>query len=296
MNEQPTTTSNRLPVAAHAAAIPRKPSEILREVFLERKSKNSAYSTRAFARDLGMSQALVSLVFNGKRPLTLKQATQISVLLHFPKDKAEQFIESALMALPENSKALKKIQRARRHGLAAQVASEPLFINLEIERFKAISQWYHLAILDLSTTQGFVSDSVWISRRLNIGPIEARDAMDRLVSLGLARIENGMFCKAQSKIYFPTTRSEVAVRSFHRQMIGKALDQLGKTDETSFQARRISGLTIAIPRSRVEEAKRRIQEFEKELAAFATEGDCDEVYQLNVQIFPLTQAVSKESV
>ena len=35
------------------------PADFLRTVFLERKQRNLAYSSRAFARDLGMSQALL---------------------------------------------------------------------------------------------------------------------------------------------------------------------------------------------------------------------------------------------
>lgn len=264
-------------------------------MFLERKARNAAYSTRAFARDLGISQALLSLVLSGKRPLTVKQAAQMSVLLGFDKDQAQAFLETTLLALPENSKALKRLRRERRAAGATALPAKPHFIDYELERFKALSHWYHLAILDLTTTQGFVDDPVWIARRLGIGPVEARDARERLLTLGLLGIDpatGGVF-KRDTQIFFATRKSEGAVRAFHQQMIGKALDQLKRTDQASFDARQISAMTMAIPKSAWPEAKARIQKFQQELAALVTQGDCDEVYQLNVQMFPLTQAVSK---
>ena len=38
----------------------------------------------------------------------------------------------------------------------------------------------------------------------------------------------------------------------------------------------------------LEKAKKKILEFQKELAELITEGDCTEVYQMNVQLFSLT--------
>ncbi len=261
------------------------PSDFLRALFLDRKERNLLYSTRAFARDLGMSQALVSLVMNGKRPLTIKHATQISVLLGFSKDRAESFIESTLLALPSNAKIAKRLRQAKLKG----VTHTPAYKNYELERFKAISQWYHLAILDLTTTKNFRSEMDWIARRLGISALEARDAVTRLLDMGLLEQKAGKFSKSSKQIYFATKRSETAVRSFHQQMIGKALEQLQKTDDASFDARHISSMTMAIPKSSLPLAKERIQKFQQELAALLCTGECDEVYQLNVQMFPLTK-------
>ncbi len=266
------------------------PAEILRGIFLDRKGRNQAYSTRAFARDLGISQSLLSMVMSGKRPLTVKQAAQISVLLGFSKEDADRFLESTLLALPENSKALKHLRKSRRNSPRGTLF-EPIYKNYEIERFKALSQWYHVAILDLTTTHDFKEDSHWIARRLGISPIEATDAVSRLLTLGLLLRIKGKLVKSTHRIYFPTQRSEPAIRSFHQQMIGKAMDQLELVDDASFEARQISAMTMAIPKSAWPEAKARIQKFQQELATFLGQGDCDEIYQMNIQMFPLTQKV-----
>jgi uncharacterized protein (TIGR02147 family) len=260
------------------------PAAYLRTVFLERKGKNPSYSTRAFARDIGMSQALLSLILNGKRPLTVKQAAQVAVLLELDSDDSQDLLEAALFSQAKGKNAQKLQER--------KGTKSANFKDYELERFKAIQQWWHIAILDLSTTKGFRDDPNWIARRLNISPIEARDAMERLLELGFLERTNGKVKKTSAKIYFATKNSELAVRNFHKQMLAKAQAELDKAAEKDFARRDISGITMAIRSDRVAEARRRIQAFQKDLAAYLTEGECDEVFQFNSQLFPLTNSLN----
>ncbi|MGK5087092.1 DUF4423 domain-containing protein, partial [Bdellovibrionota bacterium FG-2] len=206
------------------------------------------------------------------------------------KEQVESFMENTLFALPANAKIAKRLRQARLKGVSCAL----VFKNYEIERFKAISQWYHLAILDLTTTTGFRSEMAWIASRLGISNLEARDAVVRLIDLGLLEQKASKLHKTENKIYFATQRSEAAVRSFHQQMIGKAIEQLQRTDEASFATREISSMTMAISKSKIPLARERIQKFQKELAALLCVGDCDEVYQFNVQMFPLTKVLKEE--
>lgn len=251
-----------------------EPRRFLRELLAERRAKNPSYSGRAFARDLGMSQSLLSLVLNGKRPLTPRQAVQVSGRIGLSRAESERLVGSTFGRAAE----------------AKPIRARERFARLELDRFKLISHWYHLPLLDLATTRGFRRDPAWIARRLGIGEIEARDALDRLISLGLLVEEGGRLRKSQARITFPTARSEVAVRSFHGQMIQKARDELGRTDAAAFRAREISGMTIAVPKRLLPAAQERIRKFQEELAEFLTEEEADEVYQLNLQFFPLTRS------
>ena len=258
------------------------PADFLRAVFLERRERNLLYSTRAFARDLGISQALLSMVLGGKRPLTAKQAAKIGALLGLSPGKAQELLESALRSLPNRSKSS--------HHLTQHGKARPLFKDYAVERFKAISQWHHVAILDLSTTYDFRNDLRWIARRLGISTIEARDALTRLLDLGFLIPSGDSVKKSDEQIYFSTKKSELAIRAFHKSMLSKAQLKLDETTPEAFAQREISAITMAARRDRIPEAKKRIQKFQKNLAAFLTEGECDEVFQLNVQLFPLTKS------
>jgi len=171
------------------------PAEFLRSIFLSRRERNSGYSTRAFARDLGISQALLSYLLSGKRPLTVKLAAQISVALRLSPEDSERLVESALMALPSNAKALRPLLKKRAQEGGAPRPS--LFLDLEIERYRAISQWYHLAILDLTTIQGFKNNTAWIAKKLRITRIhiESRWLIYDISTLLHRRIQTLQFFK-----------------------------------------------------------------------------------------------------
>ena len=46
--------------------------------------------------------------------------------------------------------------------------------------FSYMSDWYHLAILELTFVKGFKSEAKWMSRRLGISEAEVKPAVDRL--------------------------------------------------------------------------------------------------------------------
>lgn len=266
------------------------PRELLLEIYQSRRSRNPSYSMRAFARDLGVSQAFVSQVLNGKRRLALKRAVQFSMTLGLADSECQPLLESVARESGNDPVAQSYLDQllSRRRPSRAPAALQSQ--RLEADRFRSISQWYHAAILDLTTTRSFKSDIRWIARRIGITATEARDAVQRLVRLGLLEERDGVLVKTTLHLTVPTENSKSAVRQFHRQMIGKALDELEATDDQAFARRKISGTTMAVNSARISEARRRVDEFQRELAAFLTEGECDELYQVNVQLFPLTKA------
>ena len=67
---------------------------IIKEEFSKRVTRNSSYSLRAFARDLGVSPASLSCFLNQKKGISEKKATDIAGRLDLNLSKKEQFIIS----------------------------------------------------------------------------------------------------------------------------------------------------------------------------------------------------------
>ena len=260
-----------------------KPVEFLRELYLERRERNSSYSTRAFARDIGISQAYASMILNGKKPLTLKQATRVAALLNLEPEKTEALLNAVLGLATAKSKIKKSIRLS-----FSKKEKNDWFSDLQLDRFTAISRWYHIAILDLTTTKNFKEDVKWIGARLGITSIEANDALDRLIRLGFLQRTNGKIRKPKAHLYLQTEHSEPAIRKFHKEMIAKAASKLDETSQEEFSKRSITGITLAVDVKHVEEAKKKINNFQQEMSELVTDGNCTEVYQLNVQFFSLT--------
>jgi len=270
------------------------PVQILRTVYLDRKKKNPSYSLTAYARDLDLSVSFLSRLMRGERSLTVNQAIQIGTLLGLTADQVDESISSLVQNAPENSKISKKFIKAiqKKETTRALKISQSLTFY-EVERFKAISAWYHLAILNLTLTKSFTSRPSIIAKRLGITSVEAQDAIQRLLQLGLLEKANGKLQKTKQALYIKTSSSERAIREFTIQTMKRAEQVLQDSSQEAFEKRCMPGTTLPIDSKKIPQIKERILKFQLELINLAKSESYDEVYQFNLQLFPLTQLETK---
>jgi transcriptional regulator with XRE-family HTH domain len=233
---------------------------------LVRCRKNPRYSLRAFARSIGLSHATLSSLLRGRRKLTSKTRDRIAKALGMtPAD--------ALIIRTEPKKG---------------------YTDLAPELFASIAEWYHDAILELSRLESFRGDPSWIARRLGITAVEARTALKRLEKLGLLiRSGDGKWSLGlgDSTNILELGYSDAAARQLQKSLLEKAALAI---DEISPQARDNTSLTLAIRGSDLPELRKAIQRFRRELDSLAGQSGRkpDQVYQLVVGFYPLTQAES----
>ncbi|MBI1860261.1 MAG: DUF4423 domain-containing protein [Deltaproteobacteria bacterium] len=255
-----------------------KPREVLRRSLLLRQERNSHYSLRAFARDLNVSHSYLSLVLNDQIPLSIKHAINFSERLGFDEELKQRFVKSALerptapTAVPERN--------------------DDLFF-LEIDKFKLLSDWRHFAILDLTEIKGFQANTQWIARRLGCSRRQVTESVKRLERLGLLERDGKRWKKTHKHMAIPTSRAHPAMQALHADLIHKALATLRSTKQSDYEKRDISGALFVINSKRLPEAKQRIERFRRSLMKFLGTGECDELYQLNVQLFNLTKEKGK---
>lgn len=255
------------------------PGGVLREIFFERTQRNASYSLRAFARDAGMSHSYLSLILNGKRPVPPRRALRIADRLKLDPATSSRFLDAVRSGLWDTNV----------RGKAAAAAPAEAFFSVDLDRFRVLSDWYHLALLDLTLLRDFRPSYAWIARALGITTSQARSAAKRLERLGLLRIEGDSWIKTHRMLSVPAGVPAQAVRKFHRQMIERSLRALRSSDVEDFEARLVTGAVMAIDGSRLPEAKRRIAKFRRSLLRFLTAGEATDLYQLNVQLFPIVK-------
>lgn len=263
-------------------------SRIFRDLLGRKLEKNPHYSMRAFARDLGVSPAFVSLIIRGKRHLSLERAVQVSQLLRMNDDDSRTFMDSVAGEMLSRKMSNARLSKTVLQKMRA--ATTYSAVTLGVDKFKALSNWYHVAILEMSTCKGFKPRPEWVARQLGISPVMVLEAVDRLKRLGLLDVSRNGWRKTSRRITVPTKQSHAVIRDFHGQMIQKASEALSESRAAEFARRNISGVTLAVNPERVVIARKRIDCFLRKITAFLTEGDCREVYQVNVQLFPLTKA------
>ncbi|MFN8370509.1 MAG: TIGR02147 family protein [Bacteriovoracaceae bacterium] len=155
----------------------------------EKLQKNPAFSLRAFARLIKLSPSYLSRVLSGERKLTFKAATIISESLALNPQEKKTFYD--LVLNDQSTQPSKKISQKK----------EEINQNLELtlEAFKIVSDWYHYGITQLFFVEGFQDDPTWIAKMLEIRPIEAKFALARLEKLGIIeRDKNGKLIRTNT--------------------------------------------------------------------------------------------------
>jgi uncharacterized protein (TIGR02147 family) len=265
------------------------PARILQSALQQRLQKNPSYSLRALARDLGVSHTFLSLVMSGKKPLSVERATQIAEILCFTRAETRRFIQAVVLNSPS-----KRGGYALLRGMLQQSTQAPKrgieFFDLEQDRFRAMNGWWHFAILDLMTCDDARADAGWISKRLGITTLMARDAIDRLLRLGLLTEQDGRWMKVHEHMLASVNRPDTLMRMFHKDLIGKALKTISESTSAEEVARRdVLSMTVAVNPNRLDAARELVTEFQNRLVECLTDGACTEVYQLNYQFLPLTR-------
>lgn len=250
-------------------------------------NKNPRYSLRALARDLGVSPAFVSLCLRGKKKVSFNRALQLAKHLKMTKSEVDILIK--LMTLLEiKNRKQKEDFILRNHQTDWEIIFETR------QTFKILEKWYYLPILELTTLPQFVPSHEWIADRLSLSPYEVKSAIEKLLEAGFLKKQGAQLIKTHSKMQIPTQKSYQEIRDFHLQMIHKAQQKLQQTVAPGdFHKRDFSGATFTADTKKLREAKKMITEFRHKLADFLMDGSGTEVYQLNIQLFSLTQSMEK---
>lgn len=253
--------------------------EIVKAELLKRKSKNSSYSLRSFAKSLDTPAGVLSQIIAGKRALTLDRAMSWLEKLKLSDEDNEKFLNSVktnqFKRLDKTEKKIRDLKKDYKKHL------------FSLDHFELIANWYHLAILNLIETKDFNAHPSWISKRLNLDQDDVELALERLKRLKLITIKNGVIKRTHNAIETPADIPSHAVRSYHKQNIERALNAI---DNVEISQRDISAITLPVSQNTKEEIKKRINAFRLEISSL-TSGEANDVYNLNIQFFPQTHTV-----
>lgn len=263
------------------------PMDELKTELQNRRSKNRRYSLRSFAKDLNVSAGQLSKLLNGQSSITHHQAARFAAALNLPKALSKKWVEFAIINAPENAKVAKKLRTltvqnaSSRHAVSAEINS------LAVDHFKAISQWYHLPILELTYLDSFNPDPQWIAKQLGITLFESKDAISRLLDLGLLETCPKKGLKKSNSRLFIKSRSEPEVRKFQHQMINKAIDTLESASVEEMDKGLINSITFPVNSSAVPEIREAIFQFQRKILKLIKNENYTQLYQFNCQLFPL---------
>jgi uncharacterized protein (TIGR02147 family) len=258
----------------------------LKEQLAERLKRNPAYSARGFAQRLGITPPFLSEILKGKKNISGEKALQFSVRLGLETEEAEYF--SLLAQLETVREPLLRESLLNRMGALNPHAAANVQ-DLSVDQFRSISDWYHLAIRNMTALAGFQLTPRNVAKRLGISTVEAELAIERLLRLGLIEKVPGTAAKFRKPARHSMVQSKApnsALRAFHRQMMEKAIRSL---ETQSPQEKVVASQTIAIAEDSVEEADRLVDQFLRKFRKLTDNPKPKtQVYHLGIQFFNLT--------
>lgn len=256
-------------------------TDFIKNKFEQRKLGNNSYSLRAFARDLDISVSRLSEILSGKGSLSNQTAQKLARNLKLERKEQEIFI--SLVNL--NNASSKKNKK-----LAAELISNLKNTNqasISLESFNLVSEWYYFAILSVMELDLFDGSASWIAKRLGIEADKTLKALETLLKLEFIEYTDNKF--RLSNINGITTTSDIesmALKKSHKQSLIQAIEAL---DNISINERDITSITMAIDPKKIPEAKKLIKKFRRELCIYLESGKKEEVYNLNIQLLPITK-------
>ena len=262
---------------------------VLHQIYLLRRGRNQHYSLSSFARDIGVSVSVLSRALSGKRPVSLKFALQVNSVLELDPRTQKSLVASVLRSSTPTSKIAKKL-KARLEAEVAEVAPPPVQ-KFSLAKFNQLQQWYHLAILNYLRLHNASHEPFVIATAFDLPVASVEESLSAMLSMGLIKHVKGRYVRTAKRFDVGTAASHASVRSFHRQMIQKALESLQEESSVSFARRSITGLTIACGEEHLETLKEKISQFQNEVSEYLEKSTfaADRIYQLNTQLIPLTQ-------
>lgn len=226
-----------------------------------RQNRNSAYSLRAFSRDIGVSPTALSLYLRRKRTLSKKNFAKIA-------DK---------MNLSPNEKNLFGIARRGKSAVESDLIAE--------DEFKLICDWTSLAILNLAKLKANRASPGWVAKRLNIPKEKANETLQRLFHLKYLEVKNGRLARIKKDMRTTTDIPSEAIVRYHLSLIQKAQDSLLNLKP---EERDITAMTMPADPKKFAKAKEIIRSTHHRVSKLLDGDEASEVFVLAIQLFPLT--------
>ena len=237
-----------------------------------RQRRNPQYSLRSFARDLGMNPGTVSAIVMGRRSV--------------PK-KSFSLICDRLALSPRQRAVMRRLwQKEIAHSAPTNIPAEDS-VEISESHYQILAEWEHFAVLSLMRTKGFSANPNWMAKRLGVSVPRIQAVLTRLESSGFIKWNSdGRLIRTTPPLKTSEGIVSAALRAAHAEEMSLAAQALTSVDVA---LRDISSMTMAMSPSRLSAARELIKNFRNDLAALCDEDGASEVYQLCMQLFPLTK-------
>ncbi|MGK5089377.1 TIGR02147 family protein [Bdellovibrionota bacterium FG-2] len=262
------------------------PRQFLLDTLSSKQKLDPEFSVRKWAKEMELkSHTLLVMLLQGTRPLRVKHAAFLAKGLRLSSQE-----KLYLQALIQFEGAEDPEEKSLYELWLSDLNPGKEFRTKEVDEFMVISHWAHMAILAMTQLRDFESSAQWIHSRFKtkVEISEINAALTRLLSLGLlVKNKDG---KLEATFNRVTTRDDVAsagARKYHQEVLKLAGEAIEKSPITQ---RESQSFALSVSRDKIPLAKEMIRKFRAQFAQAIGSDAGNEVYQMTVQFFQLTES------
>ena len=256
--------------------------------YYEERKRRSVFSWREFSKIAGFtSSSYMKVVCDGKSKLSrigVERTGAAMGLVGFEMEYFRAMVEFGQAATEEKKKA------AYENMLA--IAKVHKVRVLEGDLFEFYDSWQNPVVRELAplmpgATPGEIAKKCYPE----ISAAEVQQSLNFLTKAGLLKkAGDSAFVQAETSITGTPDATRLALRGMHRQMSKLATPAL----DLPVEQRNFSGVTMGVSRESYERIVKVLDECRRQIIAIAADDkNVDQVYRLNLQLFPLTKNVKE---
>ena len=256
--------------------------------YYEERKRRSVFSWREFSKIAGFSSSsYIKVVCDGKSKLSRIGVERTGAAMGLVGFEMEYFramvvfgqaaTEEKKKAAYENMLAIAKVHKVR---------------VLEGDLFEFYDSWQNPVVRELAplmpgATPGEIAKKCYPE----ISAAEVQQSLNFLTKAGLLKkAGDSAFVQAETSITGTPDATRLALRGMHRQMSKLATPAL----DLPVEQRNFSGVTMGVSRESYERIVKVLDECRRQIIAIAADDkNIDQVYRLNLQLFPLTKNVKE---
>lgn len=255
---------------------------------MKKKKKSWSYGAWALSLNLKTTSSITKII-NGERDPGPEIAQKLISYFDFNEKQAQYFKDLIRLQKIKNDPRLSVL-------LMEKMGKDNPDSRLRImddKSFLVISNWYYLALREFCRMENFREEPEWISENFQF-KVTARDitqAIKNLLQLGLLKRDSkGLLYLAEGRVDSTTDIASEGIKRYHEQMLEHARTALRKF---SIDEREVTSTSLLMSSKNMDKAKQLIRDFKYKFEKLMEEDTGDQVYQLQVQLFPLTKLINK---
>lgn len=256
--------------------------------YYEDRKRRSAFSWRDFSKAAGFtSSSYMKVVCDGKSKLSKIGVERTGVAMGLVGFEMEYF-----RALVEFGQAGTEDKKKAAYERMLSIAKVHKVRVMEGDLFEFYDSWQNPVVRELAplmpgATPGEMAKMCYPE----VSAAEVQQSLNFLTKAGLLKKAGDSFTLAETSIKGTPDATRLALRGMHRMMSKLATPAI----DLPAGERNFSGVTMGVSRESYDRIVKVLDECRRQIIAIAAEDkNIEQVYRLNLQLFPLTKSV-KES-